>query len=74
MKFVKHQAKLVQAVQVGFFYLEVESHSTLFAGTKVTKNFPCCRGTVECRRCKKALEAQHLEKIFSAVDPATKLP
>lgn len=32
MKFVKHQAKLVQAVQVGFFYLEVESHSTLFAG------------------------------------------
>jgi len=40
MKFVKHQAKFVEAVQVGFFYQEVESHSTLFA-PKVTKNFPC---------------------------------
>jgi len=50
MKFVKHQAKFVQAVQVGFFYREVESHSTLFAGTKVTKNFPCCRDTVDAVR------------------------
>ena len=72
MKFVKHQAKFVEAVQVGFFYQEVESHSTLFA-PKVTKNFPCSmKDTGDT--VKEAFEAQHVEKIFSAVDSATKLP
>jgi len=44
MKFVKHQAKFVQAVQVGFFYREVESHSTLFAGPKSPKIFLAAAG------------------------------
>ena len=71
MKFVKHQAKFVQAVQVGFFYREVESHSTLFAGPKSPKIFLAAG---HWRRCKEAFEAQRVEKIFSPVDPATKLP
>ena len=49
MKFVKHQAKLVQAVQVGFFYLEVESHSTLFAGQSHQK-FSLLQGTGDAVR------------------------
>jgi len=52
----------------GWILLSWTWNQTLFAGPKSQKIL------LAKRRCKKAFEAQHLEKIFSAVDPASKLP